>query len=255
MKKPRILGLDIETAPATVLTWTLFNANIGVNQILRPSRMLCWGAKWFGRPGFHFEDERPLSVSSKSTDVDETDHMARLRMMSRLHALMSEADALVTYNGDRFDLPKINGEFVSVGLRPIPPTPSIDLIKTVRRLGLQSSRLEFVAPYLQIGAKVQSGGFKLWRDCLDGNPEAWRKMRRYNEQDVRLLEKLHDRLGPFITKYPALFPSTLTKPACGKCGASRMQSRGSRTTLRVRIQRLQCTECGKWADGKREVVK
>jgi len=168
---------------------------------------------------------------------------------------MSEADALVTYNGDRFDLPKINGEFVSAGLRPIPPTPSIDLIKTVRRLGLQSSRLEFVAPYLQIGAKVQSGGFQLWRDCIDGKPEAWRKMRGYNIQDVRLLEKLHDRLGPFITKYPALFPSTSTKPACGKCGSSHMQSRGHRTTLRMRIQRLQCQACGKWESGKKEKVK
>lgn len=241
--KPKLLGLDVETSPTLAYVWKLFDENIGINQIVRPGRIICWGAKWFGEGGFHYAEARTES--------------GQLAMIKTLHDLMSKADAVVTYNGDKFDLRKINGAFVSYGLPPLRKTPSIDLIKTVRRLGLQSSRLEYVAPFLQIGAKVNAGGFKLWSDCLDGDPKAWVKMKRYNEQDVRLLEKLHAKLLPFIPTYPALYPSPKERPLCPYCGGAHLQSRGHRVTQRCRIERFQCMnpKCGRWPDGKKTVVK
>lgn len=229
--KPKILLLDIETAPATAYVWKLFDENIGLEQLIAPSRMLCWAAKWY-RGDWHWADERGN----------------RLAMLKTLHALLSEADAVVTYNGDRFDLPKINGEFVSAGLNPVPPIPSIDLYRTVKKLGYQSSKLLFVAKYLGIGQKVDTHGFKLWADVMAGAEGAWAKMLRYNKQDVALLEKLYTKLRPYIKAHPALHTHNEN---CPVCGAAKVQRRGSRHTKAFTIERLHCQGCGTWFDGRR----
>jgi len=228
----KILFLDIETAPATAYVWKLFDENIGIDQLIAPSRMLCWAAKWY-RGGWHIADERGN----------------RRAMLKSLHALLSEADAVVTYNGDRFDLPKINGEFVSAGLHPVPPIPSIDLFKTVKRLGYQSGKLQFIAKYLGIGEKISTHGFRLWAEVLAGNEKAWAKMLRYNKQDVALLEKLYTKLRPYIKAHPALH---VHKERCPVCGSSKVQRRGSRRTKALTIERLNCQGCGAWFDGHRQ---
>jgi len=45
----KILMLDIETTPMQVYTWGLWDQNIGINQIIKPTEMLCFGAKWQGK--------------------------------------------------------------------------------------------------------------------------------------------------------------------------------------------------------------
>lgn len=229
--KPRILLLDIETAPGTAYVWSLFDQHVPLERLITPGRMLCWAAKWY-RGESHCADERG----------------SRRVMLMDLHALLSEADAVVTYNGDKFDLPKINGEFVTVGMHPVPPVPSIDLYKTVKKLGYQSSKLLFVAKHLGIGEKVTTGGFKLWADVMAGDDRAWTKMLRYNKHDVTLLEKLYTKLRPYIKSHPALHGHGAR---CPVCGAAKVQRRGSRRTKAFTIERLHCQGCGAWFDGQR----
>jgi hypothetical protein len=53
----KILVLDIETAPMTVLSFGLRNQNIGINQIIAPSRMIAFSAKWLGEKETFFYSE------------------------------------------------------------------------------------------------------------------------------------------------------------------------------------------------------
>ena len=232
----RILHLDIETAPAIVYTFQLREISVGVDQIIEPGRIICWAAKWHGKPGMHFANERGGAE----------------KMFKAIHALMSDADAVVGYNSDSFDLAKLNGAFVQYSLPPVPPSASIDLYKTARKLGYDSGKLAFVGPHLGIGDKVKHEGFRLWRLCLDGDDAAWKRMRRYNEQDVRLLERLYNRLRPYISVHP--FLGKPGKPAgeqCPRCRSMNTQSRGIRRTKAMIIQRVQCLGCGGWFDGTR----
>lgn len=231
MAKPKILLLDIETAPATAYVWKLFDENVGLEQLISPSRMLCWGAKWY-RGEYFAADERG----------------DRVAMLSKLHGLLSEADAVVTFNGDKFDLPKINGEFVASGLRPVPPIPSIDLRRTTKQLGYISGKLQFVSEHLGIGSKIDTGGFELWAKVLAGDERAWGKMLRYNKQDVVLLEKLYARLLPYIKTHPKLH---VGRERCPACGSVKVQRRGVRRTKAFLIERLNCQGCGGWFDGSR----
>ena len=234
MATPRLLLLDIETAPAIVYTWGLFDVSIGIDQIIEPGRIICWGAKWLGKKEMLYADER----------------VGKKKMFVQIHALMSEADAIVTYNGDGFDLPKLNGAFVEHDLPPVPPSSSIDLFKTVKTLGFQSNKLAFIAPFLKIGTKVKNEGFPLWSACLAGDATAWKRMQRYNAGDVSLLQGLYETLRPYIRNHPYL-GSDSTAGGCPVCSSRRSQSQGVRRTKAFIIQRLQCQNCGSWYQGDR----
>lgn len=238
MDKPKILILDIETRPTVAYVWRLFKENIGLPQIIDPGGMICFCAKWFG--------EREMFTYSDWEHGHE-------EMVKAAHRLLSDADAVVTYNGDKFDIPKLNGEFLVAGFSPPPPITSIDVYKTVRyKLGFLNNRLAFVGPLLKVGAKVKHAGFELWAKVNEGDPIAQRKMEKYCAQDVRLLERVYKRIRPYIHNHPHM--GEIKAFACGACGSHKLQSRGYRRTKAFRIQRLHCQTCGSWQDGKREKV-
>ncbi len=235
MSPPKILHLDIETAPATAYVWGLFDENIPLERLITPSRILCWAAKWhLGK--MHHADSRGGWV----------------KMLETLHNLLSEADAVVTYNGDRFDIPKVNGEFLTAGLPPVRPIPSIDLYRSAKQLGYQSNKLQFVSEHLGIGQKLETGGFKTWRGVMEGDEKCWAKMVRYNKQDVVLLEKLYKVIRPYIKTHPALYTAT---GACPSCGSKNLQHRGVRHTRVFEVERLHCQDCGSWSTGNRRKVR
>lgn len=235
MTKHKILFLDIETKPAKAYVWKAWDENVSPDQIIEPGGMICFGAQWYGERRVHF--------------FSEWEH-GQEDMVRAAHGLISEADAVVTYNGDRFDLPKLHGEFLLAGLKAPPPVTSIDVLKTVKKMGFIMNRLAFIGPLLKVGKKIANEGFPLWSAVMDGDPKAQRRMQRYCEQDVRLLGYLYARIRPFIRNHPHM--GNTKGHECGACGSSHLQSRGWRRTKSFRIQRLQCQSCGGWQDGRRE---
>lgn len=237
MSKPKILILDIETRPALSYHWRMFKENIGIDQVKEPGGILCVGAKWLG--------DKEVMMFSEWGDGEK-------EMLTKVHALMSEADAVVGKNSDKFDLPWLRAEFLKVGLRDVSIT-SIDLEKVMRsRMRFLSHKLDFVAQYLSIGRKVEHEGFKLWRKVMEGNERARLKMLRYCAGDVRVTERLYKKLIPFINNHPHL--GAVKSHECGACGSHKLHSRGVRRTKSFIIQRLQCQACGSWSDGSRKKV-
>ena len=230
----KILFLDIETRPYLAYGWRLFKENIGIEQIKEEGAMICFSAKYLG--------EKEVYFYSDWGDGHE-------EMLRQAHRLLSECDAVCTYNGDRFDLPKLRGEFLKHKRAPTPPLTSIDVFKTVRRMGYDSSKLAFVGPLLGVGSKVKHQGFSLWKDVLAGDVKAQRVMEKYCRQDSVLLEKLYKRLAPYITNHPTL--GKTSGLSCPVCHSENLQSRGYRRTKLFKVQRIQCQQCGSWSDGKR----
>lgn len=233
----RILVLDIETRPAKAYIWKMFDENISLEQLIEPSSILCVGAMWLG--------------SKTCLFFSEWEH-GKLEMLKHVHSLLSEADAVVGYNSDRFDLAKLNGEFLLYGLAPVPPLTSIDLYKQIKKMGLQSAKLAYVGPFLGIGSKVAHEGFALWKGVMDGNAAARNRMKGYCIGDVKLTVNLYLRLRPYIKNHPHLGESK--SASCGACGSKHLQSRGYRRTKAFKIQRLHCQGCGSWSDGSRVKV-
>lgn len=229
----RLLMLDIETAPHRVYAWGLWGQDISIDQIEEPGYTLCWAAKWYGKRGVSFDSIH------KSKPAD---------MVAGIYDLICKADAVIHYNGTKFDMPTLNQEFLKHGLNPPPPYHQIDLLKTVRRqFRLPSNKLDYVARHLGIAGKHKHKGMALWKECMDGVPAAWREMERYNKQDVLLLEQVYDSILPWITGHPnvALFDG-IPKQSCPKCRGP-VQSRGKRHTQTQVYRRFQCTRCGSWS--------
>src|SRR6476469_1383368 len=236
---PKILIIDIETKPGIGYFWRTFKENIAVEQIIEPGGMICFGAQWFGQNEVEF-------YSDWEHGHDE--------VVRQAHRLLSEADAVVTYNGNRFDLPKLTGEFLMAGLKPIRPPTSIDLYKTIQyKMGFISNRLVFVSDLLKIGHKVQHEGFMLWRKVMEGNVASQRKMERYCKMDVRLTGRLYRKIRGFITDHPHL--GRVDAEACGACGSTNTKKDGVRRTREFIIQLHKCNSCGQYWSGKRTKVK
>lgn len=233
----KLLFLDIETAPNSAFVWGLWNQNIGINQMIDSSEVLCWAAKWHGHKG--------VSYSGKDTDEHSV-------MIARMHDLMDEADVICTYNGNRFDIPTLHKEFVLLGLPPPAPSKSLDLFKIVRKnFKFPSNKLDYVTQKLGLGKKVKHEGFELWIKCMNNDPEAWKKMQKYNKQDVVLLEKLYERILPWLSGHINRNLYADGGNACTVCGSDALQRRGFSVTISGRNQRYQCQSCGAWSKGSK----
>lgn len=224
------LLIDLETSPNIVATFELRNAFIGINQIIEPSRVTCFTAKWYGKPKVTFR-----SVY----------HHGREAMLETLHAQLDEADVAMHYNGKRFDEQKVRGELYLEHFMPPAPFQRIDLWETVKGFGLPSSKLDYVLGASGLPKKLQTGGMELWIACMNGDPKAWARMKRYNIQDVRAMEPLYDRMRPWIVKHPS---AVLNGELAGRvCGSERVQKRGLQSTRQSTFQRFQCQDCGSWS--------
>lgn len=237
----KILILDVETKPAIAYVWKAYDENIGPDQIIDNGGVISYAGKFIGNKAIFFDAEW-----NHSNDAE-----GRRNFLRGLWQLMSNADAIVTYNGDRFDLTKIQGEFALSRLPPMVPPTSIDVFKTIKKLGLFMNKLAYIGPLFEVGGKVKHEGFNLWKSVMNGDPKAQHKMMKYNIQDIKLLEKLYLRIRPFIKNHPHLGEN---KHECGSCGSNHVQSRGYRRTKFFRVQRIQCMECGSWSEGSRVKV-
>lgn len=233
MGASRILFLDIETKPALIYSFGIRDQYIGHKQIKENGGVICVGLAWKG--------EKPIVLSAWEHGYSE--------MIRETHRMISEADAIATYNGASFDMPKLMGCFLLEGLPPPPPPTQIDLYKAVRKMGFISNKLDYIAPLLGLGGKVKHEGLDLWIKVMAGDTKAQARMARYCAGDVKLTEAVYRKVNPFIHNHPILTDGS--KHECGTCGSSRLQSRGVRRTRAMFIQRLQCQRCGGWFDGKR----
>ena len=232
---PKILLLDIETAPHRVFAWGLYGQDIHLDQIEAPGYTLCWAAKWL-------HTSRGMMFSSIQLD-------GKRRMLRRIHKLLDEADVVIHYNGMKFDIPTLNGEFLAESMNPPRPYHQIDLLQTARKaFRLASNKLDYVAGHLGIAGKVKHKGMELWLECMEGHERAWRKMELYNKRDVTILEKVYRRLLPWIEQHPnhGLWNKD-KRPACPNCGSFQLMQRGVRRTTTRMYQQWHCKVCGRWS--------
>ena len=227
----KILHGDIETAPTNVYTWSLWPKFVSPSDVVEAGYTLCWSAMW--------EGERKVMYGSINDDED---------FIQRIWELLDEADAVVHYNGTKFDIPVLYKEFLLRGLPPPSHFHQIDLLKTVRKqFKFESNKLDYVCQRLGLGAKTQHKGMSLWYGCMEGNKASWRTMERYNKQDVRLLRKLYRKLLPWIHNHPnvGMWVDDPKKPTCSNCGSTNVVSKGKQyNTKAASYQRWSCNTCG-----------
>lgn len=243
-KSPRIALFDIETSPNLSWIWGHYEQNAIETEV--PWHLLSFAYKWLGekRTKTHALPDYPAFKKDREDDKD---------LAKELWRVLDEADIVVAHNGDKFDIKKTYTRFLIHGIKPPAPFKSIDTLKLARKhFGFNSNRLNDLGKALGIGRKLPNTGFTLWKACMEGDPKAWKLMRRYNARDVELLERFYLRIRPYATGHPNLNVYTDRKD-CTKCGSHRLQRRGFEILKSRKRQKYQCLDCGGWSSG--EMVK
>jgi len=234
----KILLLDIETSPNLAHVWGLWQQNVGLNQLLESSYTMCWAAKWLGEKEVFFDS---VHVSKP------------LKMLKGIYDLLNDADAVIHYNGTKFDIPTLNKEFLLNGYTPPAPYKQIDLLRVARsQFRFPSNKLDYVAQRLGLGKKTDHEGHTLWVKCMNKDPIAWKTMEKYNKQDVVLLEAVYNRMLPWIKHHPNhnLYQ---TDDVCPSCSSVNIARRGVATSTIGVYQRYRCGDCGAWSQSKKSL--
>lgn len=242
---PKILSIDIETAPVEAYVWSLWKQNVGLNQIKEEWRILSFCAKWL-----HGDD--PIYHDCRHHIQDDGP------LLDILWQLLDEADIVITQNGKRFDVPKINARFILAGKLPPSPYKVVDtMLIAKQQFAFTSKKLQWMTDKLCKDHKktthAKFPGFELWAECLKGNMEAWDEMREYNIPDVLSMEELYLVMRPWFIGHPNVaiyFKDDEPKLRCPKCGSVHIEAKGVTYTQSGEYPRMHCNSCGGWSRGR-----
>jgi hypothetical protein len=246
----RMLFIDIETAPAQVYTFSFFKAYIPADAIIKPGYILCVSYRWY--------DENKTQIVSLWRDGEEAMHQ-------KLYDLLDEAEVVVAYNGNRFDIPWIEGELTMRGLGRPSPFHKIDLFQVWKKHAhTVINKLDYVAQRLLGDEKIHHEGFKLWVSVMNGDKRAQMRMRRYCLKDTTLMPGIYDILRPYIPNHPNMLLDEAptagyeeddgVQHRCIVCGGTSVYPRGWSFTAIGRQRRYYCPDCGKWMKSPHSVT-
>lgn len=238
MKKPKILLLDIETAPIIAHVWGLWDQRVGLNQIVQDTHMLSWTAKW--------HDSKKLMYMDQRGKKDITDDR---KLVAELAKLIDQADIIVTQNGKSFDEKVLKARMIIHGMKPIAGYRHFDTYRVGKRhFRFTSNRLEYMAKALNVQHRKLTvrkfDGHTLWTECLKGNRKAWEEMEKYNKLDVLVLEEVYKRMRPWDTSISHNVYHDSEEIVC-TCGSNSFVKDGFVHTNSGRFQRYQCKDCGR----------
>lgn len=236
----KVITLDIETSPMTILVWRLGEQRVNLDQVVKDWYIMAWSAKSLGSSKIQYREARNPSEERA--------------ILKDLWKVLDEADIVISQNGESFDLPKIESRMMLMGFKPFSPVKHHDTYKQLKKIGFTSHKLEYLTDkfckkYKKLKHK-KFPGLSLWKECLKGNPAAWREMRTYNIHDVLSTEELYlNTRGWSTNKAPVLFWYKDPTRRCLYCGAYKLKKDGHARTAKKLYVQMQCTDCGKYQRG------
>lgn len=240
----KILTFDIETSPHLSFHWRRWQENIPKQNTIAESGTICWASKWYG--------ERTVDGMTKWDDGHEA-------MIEGIWLQLDEADAVIGFNSNKFDIKKVNTEFLRYGMESPSPYMKIDLLVQVRKhFNFSSNRLKDLLIELDLSPKLEeNANMKLWMDVVWAEKKAAQnRMFKYCKQDVKSTEEFYEYLLGWIDPHPnwGLFVNDVSdpkNPVCPNCGGRHMQPHKKRYTKLKAYMQWHCTDCGKYAKGRK----
>jgi len=240
MSKPKILVLDIETAPLLSYTWGLWQQNVGLSQIARDMYVLCWCAKWLDDDYYYYDSLHFHKAKWKKDPEDD------IKILESVWEMLDEADYVLAHNVN-FDVKTLNSRFIQQGMQPPSSYKLMDTLRMAKQnFRFTSNKLSFIGKAITDDAKMDPGGFETWKDiCLNKSTKAFDHMMSYNIQDVILLEEVYNKLRAWDKKHANLANSgDLEEVTCNVCRSTEIAKNGYYYTNSQKYVRFKCKDCG-----------
>ena len=234
--KPRICFYDIETSLAKSYHFQQWKVNLSQKQKIQESHLLSHAWAWG-------DGEVTGSILTREEMLAHDPE----RLVLECWSLLDNCDILVAHNGKRFDVKKVNGYFLQYGMPPPSPYRVIDtLLIAKQKFALPFNSLAYLAEFLGVEQKIDTGGVDLWIQCDQGNQEALDKMNEYCMGDIITLRGVYNRLigwsndGVNLALYSDHGASC---PHCSSDDVSVIQGKYAHTVAR-KYQVYRCEDCG-----------
>lgn len=244
----KILTFDIETSPHLSFHWRRWQENIPKQNTIAESATICWAAKWYG--------EKKIIGMADWIDGHEA-------MIQGIWDLLDEADVVIGFNSNKFDIKKVNAEFLRYGMAAPSPYQKIDLLlQTRKHFSFSSNRLKDLLKELELTPKLEdNANMQLWMDVVYGEKKsAQNRMFKYCKQDVGSTEEFYDYLLGWIDPHPnwGLFVDDVAdadNPVCPNCGGRHLVKHKKRYTKLKAYMQWHCQDCGKYSKGRKALKK
>jgi len=234
--KSRICFYDIETSLAKSYHFQQWKVNLSQKQKIQESHLLSHAWAWG-------DGEVTGSILTREEMLAHDPE----RLVLECWSLLDNCDILVAHNGKRFDVKKVNGYFLQYGMPPPSPYRVIDtLLIAKQKFALPFNSLAYLAEFLDVEQKIDTGGVDLWIQCDQGSQEALDKMNEYCMGDIVTLRGVYNRLigwsndGVNMALYNDHGASC---PHCSSDDVSVIQGKYSHTVAR-KYQAYRCNGCG-----------
>jgi len=227
------LFFDIETSPNTCFSWRIgYNIVITPDNIIEERKIICISYKW--------QDED--KIHTLTWDNNQCDK----QMLIDFLKVANQADEMIAHNGDRFDIKWIRTRCIFHRVPMFPNYKTLDTLKKAKSgFNFNSNRLDYIAKFLNVGAKIEHSGFSMWKNVMLGCKEALKEMVHYCEGDIIVLEDV------FLTMQNYIKPNTHAgvlggnlKHSCPNCGSDKNTLLKNNVTAMGTIKRLMsCNSC------------
>jgi DNA polymerase III epsilon subunit-like protein len=203
---PNVLVFDIETLPIVGNFWDTGKQYISHENILEDWVVLSWSAKHLFSSQIHGDILTREEIARRNSQVfvplGEKDHNADERIVRRIWKYLDDADVVITQNGIKFDVRKLNARFLYYRLPPYKPFHHIDTLKAAQAaFGSSSHRLGYMTEWLGLTRKRHTD-FSLWTRSQIGDPDALKEMYDYGLNDTTILEEYYARIRAWIPNHP-----------------------------------------------------
>ena len=232
----KILLLDIETLPMEYYVWNPEQNYLQPELQIKDWSISCWSAKWL------FDKEIMGETVTPKEAVERRDGS----ILGKIWKLVDEADIVVTQNGIKFDMKRLNTKWLQYGYKPPSQYMNVDTLLTARqKFDFTYNRLDELGEKFGIGRKTKMV-FDDWKQCVRGDKKALQKMLDYCKRDVApLLEDVYLYMLPWMENHPNMNVfSQNDKPCCRNCASSDISWNEEYVTPQGLWMGWRCNSCG-----------
>lgn len=240
MTNPKILLFDIETSPNLAYVWGLGKQYVGYTQLAKEKKITCICYKWLGKDKIY-----SLKMDMSKHDLMSYDDDSDKEMINNFIEVYNSADNAIGHNALKFDKGTIRARLIKHGCKDLYPIILDDTYLQSTPIYFNCHKLDYLSRYFELGRKADHP-YDLWTDIMQGSNKALNDTVRYCKQDVILLEKVYNKLAPYIKLKFNRSIHAEDPNICPSCGSNNLKKDGVLMTSSLgKRQRLHCNDCGK----------
>lgn len=232
--KIKRLFYDIETSQYEVRSFRIgYKLNLGYHNVTKLAKIICVSWKWEGEDKIH-----NLKWDSKMCDK---------KMLESFIEVLNKADEIVAHNGDRFDIKWIRTRALFHKIPMKAKYRSLDTLKKAKsNFNFPNNRLDTIAQFLGVGAKVEHDGMKMWDAVQDGDKDYLNEMVKYCDGDIVVLEDVYFEMQPYVINNTHVGAhNDKMKCSCPSCASEDVSLlKNSFTALGTIKREIECNSCG-----------